>query len=253
MTIANFTSHLASNLIPSNFGYSAEIFTLITFFVSILFLFVNLYYFKEKGLFIFSTTMIIISNIQVLKVAQYSFLSTPIALGTVPFSAIFLSDNILNEYYGNKMAIKCVISGFISYLFFSILMILSILTPDVKKFAGCNFYSEIKTIFSPSVSIFIASLCAYAVGQFFDIATFSFFKKYCPRIKVTLRSFISMCISGLIDNLVFSIVAWKILENINISWRNLILTYVIGGYGFRVLVALLCSPCVKYAKFLIGK
>ena len=88
--------------------------------------------FGKEGLFAYSAVVTIAANIQVLKLTKYSMIDNPVALGTVLFSTIFAVDNILAEYYDTKTAKKCVLIGFLCYLFFTLVMKIGILHPIIE-------------------------------------------------------------------------------------------------------------------------
>lgn len=67
---------------------------------------VCLWKFGSGGLYAFSTCAFVLANIQVLRTTDYFFQESAIALGNIAFSAIFLANNILVEYYGIRCAKK---------------------------------------------------------------------------------------------------------------------------------------------------
>lgn len=213
--------------------------------VSILFL---LKFFGKAGLFVFSMIAVIATNIQVLKVVQYSFWDTPIPLGTVLFSCMFAVDNILNEYYGPNVAKMCVYLSFIGYLIFSVLMILSDAHPIVTNTNCANFAQDIHNLFSPSFVFFTASIAAYLAGQFCDITIYSLLKT-----NIFVKSAIAMIASTFVDNLVFSILAWKIFAVIPIPWKEILHTYILNTSIFRIVIVTFCIPVVYLAKYFLPK
>ncbi|SVC77236.1 uncharacterized protein METZ01_LOCUS330090 [marine metagenome] len=62
--------------------------------------------FGEAGMYIYTVIAVIGANIQVLKIVDFPFFSNLVALGTILFSSIFLTTDILTEYYGAKLAKK---------------------------------------------------------------------------------------------------------------------------------------------------
>ena len=68
--------------------------------------------FGEVGIYIYTVVAIIGANIQVLKIVDFPFFNSPIALGTILFSTTFLATDILSEYYGAKLARKNILIGF---------------------------------------------------------------------------------------------------------------------------------------------
>lgn len=233
---------------------SAELLDVAIFLVCSFFIMSFARYFGKSGLMAYNSVVVIISNIQVLKLTKYSFITdSPIALGTVVFSTTFAIDNILTEFYGADFARKNIKLGFILYLFFTICLQLTILYPVAIIPNYFNLHDEIKTLFSPSVIIFISSVLSYIIGQHLHVCIFSFFKEMAQGKFLGMRNFFSMAISAFIDNLLFSFFAWKLFSPQPVSWSVLWDTYIFTTYLLRLLIAVLCVPLVELTKLLIKK
>jgi uncharacterized integral membrane protein (TIGR00697 family) len=221
----------------------AEVLSLSTLIVCFITILGMLKFFGKSGLYVYSTIALIASNIQVLKLTKYAFASDPVALGTVLFSTTFAIDNILNEYFGEKIAKKCVWISFWGYLFFVIVMKISVLHPAIEHSECTNLYAELDNLFSPTLVLFASSLVSYLVSQYTDIFIFSALKKkFRGKSK---RAMISMGISTFVDNCVFSVLAWIIFADKPISLSSLWSTYIFITYITRLIIAVLCVPLVR--------
>jgi uncharacterized integral membrane protein (TIGR00697 family) len=223
----------------------AEVLSLSTLLVCCTAILLLLRFFGKDGLYVYSVVAVIASNIQVLKLTQYSFSSYPIALGTVLFSTTFAVDNILNEHFGKDIAKKCIWISFSAYLFFVIVMTIAVLHPVVLHSECVNLHLEIKNLFSPTFTIFISSLISYLVSQHTDVFIFSSLKKVFRGKYVSRRAMISMTISTFIDNCVFSVLAWIVFADQPISMASLWSTYIFVTYIIRLVIAALCVPLVQ--------
>ncbi|MDR1375229.1 MAG: queuosine precursor transporter [Holosporaceae bacterium] len=224
--------------------------TLVVCFTSILIL---MRYFGKSGLFIYSTVALIAANIQILKLTKYSGIENPVALGTVVFSTIFAVDNILTEYFGAQDAKKCVWISFTGYLFFTLIMKMTVLHPSVEYSECINLHREIGDIFSPTLTLFISSIASYVTSQQIDIHIFSSLKKLTKGKYLWGRSLISMVISTFFDNFVFSLLAWVVFAHHQLGWSSLWDTYIFITYFIRLIIAALCVPLVRLAKvFLVN-
>lgn len=221
-----------------------SILTLLFCFISII---SALKFFGKAGLYVYSTIAAIASNIQVLKITQYSFVTDPVALGTVLFSTTFAVDNILTEYYGTKVAKKNLYISFFGYLFFVVIMQIAILHPQVHDTHCVNLHLELMKIFSPSFYIFMSSLIAFFVGQYTDILVFSQLKKVYKEKWLIGRSAFSMAIASFADNFVFSFLAWIVFAENPVSMAVLWKTYIFIAYLLRLIIAVMCLPLVKSA------
>ena len=59
-----------------------------------------------------------------------------------------------------------------------------------------------------------------------------------------LRSVVSTMISGLMDNFIFSLLAWVILSPQPVSFQTLIIAYVFATYVARVVVSITSTPII---------
>ena len=216
-------------------------------FISIL-IFIRL--FGYVGIFIYSALAIIAGNIQVLKTVDFFYSPEPVALGTILFASTFLCTDILSEYYGKEKARTNILVGFCAFLFMTLLMVLTI---GFKPSEGDWVQESLSNVFTPMTRFFIASMIAYLISQYFDVWFFSYLKKITSEKYLWLRNNLSTIVSSLVDNTVFSIFAWILLNPETVSVYNVIMIYILGTYLLRILIALLDTPFIYVAKFFIKK
>ena len=233
---------------------------LILCFFSIL---VFLRLFGYVGLYVYSAVAIIAANIQVLKQANFNFFSSinekiipfyepnPIALGTILFASTFLCTDILSEYYGKEKARKNVLIGFCSFFLMTILMLVTIGIQPAEDEWVSMVQESLAIIFTPMTSIFVASMIAYLISQYFDIWFFTYLKLISSNKLLWLRNNVSTAVSSLIDNTIFSIFAWIILNPNPFPLSDVIMTFILGVYLLRVFIALLDTPFIYLAKYFI--
>ena len=100
---------------------------------------------------------------------------------------------------------------------------------------------------------FIASMIAYLISQYFDVWFFHYIKKITSEKYLWLRNNLSTIASSLVDNTVFSIFAWILLNPEPVSIYNVIMIYILGTYLLRIILALFDTPLIYLAKFFIKK
>ena len=224
-------------------------------FISVL-IFLKL--FGEVGLYVYTVIAIIAANIQVLKLVKFSFFSEPIALGTVLFASTFLCTDILAEHYGAKKARINVLIGFLGFLFMTLLMLFTLgFQPLDPTTAGKDYTWALKTqdnllgVFLPFPTFFLASMIAYLNSQFFDVWFFGWISKLTNKRFLWLRNNLSTMISSLIDNFLFSILAWIILNPNPLDFSTVLFTFILGTYLLRILIALIDTPFLYLSKFFL--
>ena len=209
-----------------------------------------------SGIFLFNGLAIVLANLQVLKAVSLSPFDNPIALGTVAFSTTFLGTDILSEYFDKKTAQKAVLAGFLGLLFSTILMTLTIgMKPPVEKtsswFIENHFHLE--AIFKPAPTLFFSGMIAYWISQWFDIILFNKLKSKFSGRFLWLRNNVSTALSALIDNTIFSLLAWVVLANKPLSWHTVVFSYILGTYGIRLFLAIIDTPFIYFAQFCISQ
>ncbi len=225
---------------------SAESLSLLIFLgcvASILFLFRT---FGITGLYMYNAVIVIAANVQVLKTAAFSFSPEPVALGTVTFATTYLVSDILTEHYGKAVARKGVWLSFSAHILMTSLMLFTL---GYSAPAGDKAHGAMMNLFTPSPRILLAGLLAYLISQFLDIYVFEWVGRMTQRRWLWLRTNVATLLSGLVDNTIFSVLAWVILNPEPITFYSLIFTYILGTYLARGLVALLSTP-VMYLSYL---
>jgi hypothetical protein len=259
-TLISFIPQNIINLISNQNTEVVWFIMLILCFLSIL---VFLRLFGYVGLYVYSAIAIIAANIQVLKQANFNFFSSinekiipfyepsPIALGTILFASTFLCTDILSEYYGKEKARKNVLIGFCSFFLMTILMLVTIGIQPAEDEWVSMVQESLAILFTPMTSIFVASMIAYLISQYFDIWFFSYLKTVSSNKLLWLRNNVSTAVSSLIDNTIFSIFAWIILNPNPFPLSDVIMTFILGVYLLRIFIAILDTPFIYLAKYFL--
>jgi len=206
--------------------------------VSFLMVILSYRLFGKTGLFIWTAIAVILANIQVMKTIQIFGLVT--ALGNVIYSSLFLVTDILNENHTEKDAQKAVWIGFFVLLATTIIMQITILfIPDESDFLS----DQITAIFSFLPRIAFASLVAYLISQSHDVWFFSNLKKRHDTKYLWLRNNLSTITSQLLDNTVFTLIAF-----VGIFEWNIIGQIFLTSMILKVIVAVCDTPFVYWAR-----
>ena len=263
--IKTLISSIPQNIINLISNQNTEVVWFIMLILCFLSILVFLRLFGYVGLYVYYAIAIIAANIQVLKQANFNFFSSinekiipfyepsPIALGTILFASTFLCTDIMSEYYGKEKARKNVLIGFCSFFLMTILMLVTIGIQPAEDEWVSMVQESLAILFTPMTSIFVASMIAYLISQYFDIWFFSYLKTVSSNKLLWLRNNISTAVSSLIDNTIFSIFAWIILNPNPFPLSDVIMTFILGVYLLRVFIALLDTPFIYLAKYFIPK
>lgn len=176
----------------------------------------------KLGLFVFAILSIMLANIQALKQVQLFGLNG--SMGDISYIGVYLISDILSENYGKDTAKKIVWLGMFSVLTVTIIMYLSLkLIPSEYDQAQ----EALSNIFAIFPRLLLASLCAFFVSQSYDIFAYQFWRKKFPAYRyIWLRNGMSTMISQLMDNAIFTIIAF------------------IGQFPFHYVVQIFMTSCV---------
>ena len=231
-------------------SFSTELMWVILLFFCYILILTFLRLFGYVGIFIYCALAVIGANIQVLKTVDFFYSPEPVALGTILFASTFLCTDILSEYFDKNKARMNILIGFCAFLFMTLLMVITI---GFKPSSDDWVQESLSNVFTPMTRFFIASMIAYLISQYFDVWFFNYIKRVTSEKYLWLRNNLSTIASSLVDNTVFSIFAWILLNPEPISIYNVIMIYILGTYLLRILLALFDTPLIYLAKFFIKK
>ncbi|MBP9727476.1 MAG: queuosine precursor transporter [Gammaproteobacteria bacterium] len=158
----------------------------------------------KLGLFVFAILSIILANIQALK--QVDLFGLHGSMGDISYIGVYLISDILSENYGKETAKKLIWLGMFSVLAVTIIMYLSLKLIPSEYDQAQNALSNIFAIFPRFV---VASLCAFFVSQSYDVIAYQFWRKKFPAYRyIWLRNGMSTMVSQLIDNAIFTLIAF---------------------------------------------
>ncbi len=197
-------------------------------------------FFGRTGLFVWIGVTTILANIQVLKIIEiFGFVT---ALGNIIYSSTFLVTDILNELYGKKEAKKAVYIGFFTLIATTIIMTLCIYFIPHSSDIG---HQSIKNIFSLMPRIALASLTAYFVSNNLDIWLFDLIKKRTKGRYLWIRNNTSTLTSQLIDNAIFTLIAFT-----GVLPFKIILEIFLTSYFLKFIITACDTPFLYLAKLL---
>ncbi len=166
-------------------------------------------------------TSLFAANTLGLKIMPFP-LGLHVSVGIIMFPVVFIMTDVVGEVYGKQIARYFVLAGFVSTALFILYSFASFALP--WSASGEWVRDGYSQVFGLSLRIAIASLVAYAVGEYQDVVTFFFFKQKWGNKVFWLRSFLSNLWSQLFDTVLFMVIAFagvyetRLLVNLIISW-----------------------------------
>jgi len=187
-------------------------------------------------------------------------LSFNLTAGVIIWPIVFLTTDVINEYYGKKgvKKISFLTAGFIAYMFFVIYFVTN-LSPaafwldlnnvdDTGNSFNINF--AFRKIFRQGLGIIIGSLIAFLIAQLLDVFIFQRLRGLTGRKMVWLRATGSTLISQFIDSFVVLGIAFYVFGNWNLEQ---IISVGIINYLYKFTIAIVLTPLIYLAHYMIDK
>ncbi len=203
----------------------------------------------KTWLYVLIAVNYVLANIFVTKtIILFGFEATG---GNVLYGAIFLTTDILSEYYGKDAAKKGVFIGLgatLFYLLMSQFMLAYSASPNDWGPA-----EGMASIFGFAPSIVLASAIAYLISQLHDVWAFHMWKDKFKGKFLWVRNNLSTASSQLIDSVTFAILAFAVFPRLfmdpdgilpmHVVWEIVITTYIL-----KLMVALLDTPFIYFSQ-----
>lgn len=195
--------------------------------------------FRMYGLFAWVALASILANIQVVKTVELFGMVT--TLGNIIYGTSFLATDIISECYSEEEARKAVKIGMFSIIATTVIMQVCLM---FEPHASDMAHGALSSIFSLMPRIALASIAAYFISQNFDVWFYNFLKIKFPA-HLWLRNNGSTMVSQLIDNTIFTLLAfWGVFE-LDILWQIFASTYAL-----KWIVAVCDTPVIYWARSL---
>ncbi|MFM7783255.1 MAG: queuosine precursor transporter [Gammaproteobacteria bacterium] len=178
--------------------------------------------------------------------------------GMLTFPITFLLTDLVNDFYGPRAARRLTYLGFAAALY--VFLIINIAQAMPYLDAPWNVSpEEFNAIFGSAKIMYIASLCAYLVGQLSDIWIFGVFKRLTGERLIWLRATGSTVISQFIDSFIVSYLAFSLGRELFPDPANpaapvsAIPAIAVTGYALKCALALAITPLIYLGRRLMRR
>jgi queuosine precursor transporter len=178
--------------------------------------------------------------------------------GVMIWPVVFITTDIINEYFGKEGVKK------ISILTVLLILYAFIVITIVTGLPPAQFWQELNSqdpqgnpfnidfafnsIYRQGLGIIIGSVVAFLISQFLDATVFHWLRHYTGSKKIWLRATGSTLVSQLIDSFVVLFIAFFLFGN----WTmELVLSVALINYIYKFLVAIVLTPLLYVAHFFI--
>src|SRR5688500_5372823 len=176
-------------------------------------------------------------------------LSFSLSVGVIPWPVIFVTTDIINEYYGVKGVRFLSILSTVLISFAFIVFYFAIRTsPDTAWWITSyqnegvpDMQSAYSAILGQGMNIIIGSIAAFIIGQIADAFIFRRIKFLTGENRIWMRATLSTLVSQLIDSFVVTYIAFYIFRGVNFGQCT---AWALTSYSYKFIIAILFTPVV---------
>jgi len=182
--------------------------------------------------------------------------SLMLSAGVLIWPVVFISTDIINEYFGKKvvkmlsyLTALLILYGFIVIVGSIYLVPADFWVEDFKDQGVPNMQSAYATIFGQGSWIIVGSILAFLVGQLLDAMVFEKLRKATGDQKIWLRATGSTLISQFFDSFIVLYIAFVLGPP---QWEiSLFLAVGTVNYSYKFIVAILLTPFIYLMRRII--
>lgn len=188
---------------------------------------------------------ILLANLQGPKLTVIFGMET--SLGVIFYSTIFFATDVLSEKHGKAAANQAVFVGFGVSVIIVLMMSLSLLyrpssLPESAEFSR-NIHGAFEQILSFTPRFVFGSLLAYLLSQSFDVWFFHKIKARTGGRHLWLRNNLSTMMSQALDTVLYSLVVWWGVVELNTA-----IQLALAKYVFKLFIAAFDTPFIYWAR-----
>ena len=186
-----------------------------------------------------------------------SGLSFDLSVGVLPWPVVFVMTDIINEYYGVRgVRFLSLLAAALTAFMFVVFYLAIHAVPAQWWIASQAAYgvpdmqAAYTQILGQGMSIIVASITAFLIGQAADATVFRKIKRLTGERGIWMRATLSTLVSQLVDTIVVSYI--YLYFALGFSFAK-VTALAMVGYTYKFAVAILCTPLVYLAHGLMER
>jgi uncharacterized integral membrane protein (TIGR00697 family) len=189
-------------------------------------------------------------------------LSFSLSVGVIPWPVIFVTTDIINEYYGVKgVRFLSVLTAALIAFAFTVFFFAIHTSPDTSYWLTSyadsgvpNMQSAFSAIFGQGMNIIVGSISAFIIGQIADAFIFRKIKFLTGEKGIWMRETLITLVSLLIDSFVVTYIAFYLFRGVSFGQCT---AWALTAYIYKFVIAILFTPAVYlihwFAERYLGK
>lgn len=172
------------------------------------------------------------------------------SIGIIPWPVVFITTDIINEYYGRNGVRKLsfITAALIAYAFVILYFAMKVKAAPLET--GSVSDEQFDAVFGQGMRIIVASIIAFLTSQFIDVSIFWLLRDKTGGKMIWLRSTGSTVISQLIDTFVVLGIAFWLPGKMTTS---VFINAALTGYSLKLVIAILLTPVIYIVHYAIDK
>ncbi len=218
-------------------------------------------YLVLSSIFLVNALLAEIIGVKIFSVAKLTGgLPGDLTAGVLIWPVVFITTDIINEYFGKKGVLRVSYLTMVLILFaFGVIYLTTKLPPadfwlDVNKADNLgrpfNIDFAYQSIFRQGLGIITGSIVAFIIGQLLDASLFDAIRKATGGRYIWLRATGSTLISQLVDSFVVLYVAFYVFGNWSLAQVVSVANF---NYWYKFAAAILLTPVLYVAHYAIDR
>lgn len=182
--------------------------------------------------------------------------------GVILWPVVFITTDIINEYFG-KQGVKKISYLTVIFISFAFIIITIVTRLEPAQFwldinntdasgSSFNINYAFNKVFLQGSAIIVGSLVAFLIGQLLDVFVFHKLRNITGSNHLWLRATGSTLVSQLVDSFVVLFIAFYFLAPDNAQWPvGQVVSVGIINYIYKFVIALALTPVLYIAHYLI--
>ncbi len=172
-----------------------------------------------------------------------------LSVGVIPWPIVFLSTDLINEYYGKAGVRRITNTGVIMIVYAFFIIFLTMLPKAAEGISPVSDAAYHQVLYQ-SLWIIVGSIAAFIVSQIVDVLVFHLFRKKTGGRHLWLRATGSTIVSQLIDSVIILGIAFYLPGKITLPQ---FLGFALTNYSYKVLIAIIITPLIYLGHGLINR
>jgi uncharacterized integral membrane protein (TIGR00697 family) len=172
-----------------------------------------------------------------------------LSVGVFPWPVVFLSTDLINEYFGKRGVRQITNIAVILILYVFIIIYVTIIPQAADGISPVSDEAYQQTL-SQSMWIIAGSLVAFLVSQIVDVIVFHMFRRKTDGKMLWARATGSTIVSQLIDSIIILGIAFYLPGKISLPQY---LGFAITNYSYKLLIAIMLTPLIYLGHGLIDR